>query len=265
MDYETKAIVYPIVVGLLLVGYIAFIVWRHIRRQRREGNARPSILGAFLPEVSKMDNFARMSMGKLTFALLKRIAMLAYFAWAVAMVRRNVHDSVAQWVLIGLCGVVLTYKAVGGLFNQAWRDFGRCQEITDFIVPAGEFFIVGLVSTLLCWFYVLKFACEIVAIPFYMWKRKQGAFDDVSIDESVEDKATFGNYDESNDKSLNEPLTPFARTEDCPHPASSPGSVEATATLQDGTVIEKEFGDWHERGNSGHGYRENFDGTFTEK
>ena len=262
MDYDFKIVFVPTVVLLALVGFLALVVWRHMRRQRKEGNSNPSMWGAFLPSVSKQSSFARMSMEKLAFALIKRVALLTYFFWAVWYVKEKIHTPVEQWVCIGLCGVLLTYRLIGGLLNRAFRDLGRCRSTMDFIVPAGEFVIFCFLSLILCWFYVPKLVYDIGAISIFMWMRKHGKLDDVMTDDSVEDKAIYGDYEEANDKELHKPAEPFSQPE-----ASAPtvSYRESSATLEDGTVIVKDAGTWHERGDCTHVYKENFDGTFSEK
>ena len=159
----------PIVMIVLSIVVIGF---RHKRREQKAGNANASFWGSLLPATRKSDNFAAMPVEKLVECLIKRALLLVYFIVVVIVVRMKFHDDVIRWIVIGFCGIPLSWGLLGGLFMRALKDFGRCNELMHFLIPAFQLMMGALLSMALCWFYAFKFVYEILAF-LYSYGRKR--------------------------------------------------------------------------------------------
>lgn len=262
-DLVTRSLWISAAIGCFLLFVLVVIGFRHKNRERKEGNVDASFWGALLPATSKRDKFAAMTVDMLVQALIKRVLLLVYFAVVVAIVKHKVRFDFLQWMLIGVCGMPLSWGVLGKMFMLALKDLGRCRDSIHWIVPGFELCVAGLLSLVLCWIYAFKFVIDILSILVFIWKRKKGLLDDVPTDSDLEDKATFGSYDASKDEDLKKEEPPFESwepSEDSPSVPSGPERKE----LEDGTIIEKGWSDWVDVNDRSKHYKEDlFGGTFS--
>lgn len=227
----------PIVMIVLSIVVIGF---RHKRREQKAGNANASFWGSLLPATRKSDNFAAMSVDKLIEGLIKRVLLLVYFIVVVIVIRVKFPDDMRRWIFIGLGGIPLSWGLLGGLFMRGIKDFGRCREIMHYVIPLMQLMLGAFLSMALCWFYAFKFVYEILAISVFIWKKKKGLLDDVQENPDAEDKVLFGSYKASEDEDLQKEEAPFESFMQEEVPVYVEKKDERK--LEDGTVIEKDFG-----------------------
>ena len=202
-EVSATAIKDTAIVLLGILGFLVFagwvLVWRHKRRMRKMGFKNVSAWGAFLPHVSTQNEWSRMPVRDLWLCFVKRSVAIGYFILAVWYAYSHVKYEVLSFALVGVFGLVFTWRYLGIAIAHLLEHFGeqKVDETATHVIyersPATlaisvvQLGFMAAISALLCYIYCIKVFFDAIKLLVCIRRRTTGQLDDIAIDKSFDD------------------------------------------------------------------------------